>query len=143
MRFFWSFSNTDFRTLPSSGGTGVGVGGSVGGNRTRNNDFVLDGVDDNNKTVTGPPVYVSPEAVSNFTLLSNYYGAEFAHSAGGQFIAVTKAGTNDFHGSAFGFYSNKTFNALDTLEKDSGITRADEPRFDGGRFGGDFGGPII
>ncbi|HKV38814.1 MAG TPA: carboxypeptidase-like regulatory domain-containing protein, partial [Blastocatellia bacterium] len=129
--------------VESSGGAGIGVGGSVGGQRTRNNDFVLDGVDDNRKDVTGPLVYVSTEAVAQFSLLSNYYPAEFAHSTGGQFIAVTKSGSNLFHGSAFGFFSNKHFNALDTLLKDNGTTRATYPRFDEGRFGGDLGGPII
>ncbi|HKV39533.1 MAG TPA: carboxypeptidase-like regulatory domain-containing protein, partial [Blastocatellia bacterium] len=44
----------------SSGGVGVGTGGSVGGQRARNNNFVVDGVDNNDKSVTGPQVYVSP-----------------------------------------------------------------------------------
>jgi hypothetical protein len=136
--------------VTTSGGVGVGVGGSVGGQRSRNNDFVVDGVDDNNKTVTGPEVYVSPEAVGEFSLLSNYYPAEFAHSTGGQFIIATKAGTNGFHGSAYGFFENRHLDALNTLDKEAGITRdtspsnpLPNPRFDAGRFGGSFGGPII
>ncbi|MGH9764218.1 MAG: carboxypeptidase-like regulatory domain-containing protein, partial [Blastocatellia bacterium] len=107
----------------SSGGVGVGVGGSVGGQRARNNDFVVDGVDNNDKSVTGPQVYVSPEAVSEFSLLSNQYQAEFAHSTGGQFITVTKSGTNSYHGSVYGFFQNRHLNALDTLQKEAGITR--------------------
>jgi hypothetical protein len=134
----------------SSGGVGVGTGGSVGGQRARNNNFVLDGVDNNDKSVTGPQVYISPEAVAEFSLLSNQYGAEFARSTGGQFITVTKSGTNSFHGSVFGFFQNRHLNALDTLQKAQGITRDTaitdpfaNPRFDFGRFGGDIGGPII
>jgi len=134
----------------SSGGVGVGTGGSVGGQRARNNNFVLDGVDNNDKAVTGPQVYISPEAVAEFSLLSNQYQAEFARSTGGQFITVTKSGTNAFHGSAYGFFENRHLNALDTLLKIQGITRDTSPsnpfpnpRFDQGRFGGDISGPII
>jgi len=131
--------------VSTSGGVGVGTGGSVGGQRPRNNNFIVDGVDNNDKAVTGPQVYVSPDTVSEFSLLSNQYSAEFAHSTGGQFITVTKSGTNDYHGSAYGFFRNRHLNALDSLIKTSvpGVTRADNPRFDYGRFGGNIGGPII
>src|SRR5262249_61105639 len=76
--------------VTTSGGIGVGTGGSVGGQRPRNNNFVVDGIDNNDKKITGPQVYISPESVSEFTLLSNQYSAEFARSTGGQFITVTK-----------------------------------------------------
>jgi hypothetical protein len=134
----------------STGGVGVGTGGSVGGQRARNNNFVVDGVDNNDKSVTGPQVYVSPEAVQEFSLLSNQYSAEFARSTGGQFITTTKSGTNSFHGTAYGFFENRHLNALDTQQIAAGITRDTSPsnpnpnpRFDYGRFGGNFGGPII
>lgn len=136
--------------VTSSGGIGVGTGGSIGGQRPRNNNFVVDGVDNNDKAVTGPQVYVSPEAVAEFSLLSNQYSAEFARSTGGQFITITKSGTNQFHGTAFAFFQNRHLNALDTLLKANGITRDTavgnpngNPRSDYGRFGGNFGGPII
>jgi hypothetical protein len=134
----------------SSGGVGVGTGGSVGGQRARNNNFVVDGIDNNDKSLTGPQVYISPEAVSEFSLLSNQYQAEFARSTGGQFITVTKSGTNSFHGSAYSFFLNRHLNALDTQAKAAGVTRDTSisdpnanPRFDNGRFGGNIGGPII
>ncbi|HZS43511.1 MAG TPA: carboxypeptidase regulatory-like domain-containing protein [Blastocatellia bacterium] len=127
----------------SSGGVGVGTGGSVGGQRPRNNDFIVDGVDNNDKTVTGPQVYVSPETVSEFTLLQNNYSAEYGRSTGGQFITVTKSGTNEFHGTAFSFFRNRHLNAMDTLDKQAGLTRETNPRSDYGRFGANVGGPII
>jgi hypothetical protein len=129
--------------VTSSGGVGVGTGGSIGGQRPRNNNFVVDGVDNNDKAVTGPQVYVSPEAVAEFSLLSNQYSAEFARSTGGQFITITKSGTNQFHGTAFAFFQNKNLNALDTLLIANGITRDTNPRSDYGRFGGNLGGPIF
>src|SRR5258708_3330729 len=120
--------------VSSTGGVGVGQGGSVGGQRPRNNNFVIDGVDNNDKAVTGPQVYISPETVSEFSLLSNQFSAEFSHSTGGQFIAVSKSGTNNYHGSAYAFLRNRHLNAMDSLDKASGFTRQDQPRADYGRF---------
>ncbi len=135
--------------VSSSGGLGVGTGGSIGGQRPRNNNFVVDGVDNNDKSVTGPQIYVSPEVVSEFSLLTNQYSAEFARSTGGQFITVTKSGSNELHGTAYGFFQNRHLNALDTLQKTAGVTRCTtlgndlcNPRYDFGRFGGNLGGPV-
>src|SRR5215208_3630258 len=134
--------------VASAGGVGVGTGGSVGGQRPRNNNFMLDGVDNNRKDVTGPTVYISPENVAEFSLLQNQFSAEFGRSNGGQFITVTKSGANELHGSAFGFIRNRYFNALDTLQKAAGITRNRSdgdlfmPRSDFFRGGFNIGGPV-
>jgi len=128
--------------VSSSGGVGLGTGGSVGGQRPRNNDFIVDGIDNNDKTVSGPQIYVSPESVAEFNVLTNQASAEFARSTGGQFITVTKSGGNDFHGSAFEFFRNKKLNALDNLEKLAGDTRDTNPRYDQNRYGFNIGGPL-
>ncbi len=135
--------------VSSSGGAGVGSGGSVGGMRARNNNFMVDGVDNNDKSVTGPQVYVSPEVVAEFSLLQNQFSAEFARSNGGQFLTVTKSGSNDFHGSAYGFVRNRYLNALDTRQIEEGFVRERNipgtqflPRFDLFRGGGNLGGPV-
>lgn len=134
--------------VSSSGGVGVGSGGSVGGQRPRNNNFVVDGIDNNDKSVTGPQVFISPDTISEFSLLQNQYSAEFARSTGGQFIVTTKSGTNDFHGEAYDYFRNRKLNALDTLQKNSGVTRSlsngdnSLPRFDRNRYGFNIGGPV-
>lgn len=135
--------------VSTSGGVGVGTGGSVGGQRPRNNNFVVDGIDNNDKSVTGPQVYISPESVAEFSLLSNQYSAEFARSTGGQFITITKSGTNEFHGTGYSFFRNRRLNAIDTQDKLTGIrdcyTAGDptcKPRDDYGRFGFNIGGPM-
>ena len=134
--------------VTSSGGVGVGTGGSVGGQRPRNNNFMVDGVDNNDKAVTGPQSYISPEEVAEFTLLQNQFSAEFARSNGGNFLTVTKSGTNDFHGTGYGFFRNRYLNALDTIQKNAGITRdkasGDKfmPRSDYFRGGFNIGGPL-
>lgn len=135
--------------VSSSGGVGVGSGGSIGGQRPRNNNFMVDGVDNNDKSVTGPQVYVSPEVVAEFSLLQNQFSAEFGRSNGGQFLTVTKSGTNDYHGSVYGFVRNRFLNALDTRQKEEGFVRERNvpgtqflPRFDLFRGGANIGGPI-
>ena len=135
--------------VTSSGGVGVGVGGSVGGQRPRDNNFILDGVDNNDKAVTGPQSYISPEEVAEFSLMANQFSAEFGRSNGGNFITVTKSGTNDFHGTFYGFFRNRYLNSLDTLQKNAGVTRdkADGdlfmPRSDFFRGGYNLGGPVF
>ncbi len=135
--------------VSTSGGVGVGVGGSVGGQRPRNNNFVVDGIDNNDKAVTGPQVYISPDSVAEFSLLQNQYSAEFARSTGGQFITVTKSGTNQYHGTAYSNFRNRHLNALDNQDILKGIKRCytlgDDtcmPRNDFGRFGFNVGGPL-
>jgi hypothetical protein len=135
--------------VASAGGVGVGSGGSIGGQRPRNNNFMVDGVDNNNKSVTGPQVYISPEVVAEFSLLQNQFSAEFARSNGGQFLTVTKSGSNDYHGSLYGFFRNRYLNALDTRQKDENFVREQNvpgtqflPRFDLFRGGANIGGPI-
>jgi len=136
--------------VSTAGGVGVGSGGSVGGQRPRNNNFMVDGVDNNDKSITGPQVYVSPEVVAEFSLLQNQFSAEFARSNGGQFLTVTKSGTNDYHGSIYGFVRNRYLNALDARQIEDGFVRERDvpgtqylPRLDFFRGGGNLGGPII
>ncbi len=120
---------------------GDGVGPSVGGQRPRDNNFTVEGVDNNNKTVTGALITVPPEAVENFTLLSNQFNSEFGHSSGGQFNTTVKTGTNSFHGSVYEYFRNRNLNAVDQTWVQQGLTT--NPRFDSNRFGGTLGGPII
>jgi hypothetical protein len=122
----------------------TGVGGSVGGTRPRDNNFTVDGVDDNNLGVTGPNSTVIPDAVAEFSLLTNQFGAEYGHSAGGQFSLVTKTGTNNWHGSGEWYLQNRNLNSLDNLTKSIiPSLLPGKPAYDNNRFGGTVGGPII
>jgi hypothetical protein len=125
----------------TSGGVGVGSGPSVGGQRPRNNNFTIEGVDNNNKGVTGPLVAVPNDAVAEFSLLQNQFSPEFGHSSGGQFNTVVKSGTNSFHGLAYVYNANRNYDAFDSLNGVGGLTS--NPRFDNNRFGGQIGGPVL
>jgi hypothetical protein len=126
--------------VTSSGGAGYGMGPSVGGQRPTNNNFTIEGVDNNDLSVTGPVVSVPNDAVAEFSMLQNQFSSDFGHSSGGQFNEVVKSGTNQFHGEAYEYLENKNFNAADTLSAVLG--NPPHPRFDDNRFGGNFGGPI-
>jgi outer membrane receptor protein involved in Fe transport len=124
----------------------TGIGGSVGGTRPRDNNFTVDGVDDNNLGVTGNNSTVIPDAVAEFNLTTNQFSAEYGHSAGGQFSLVTKTGTNNWHGSGEWYNQNRNYNSLDNLTKsaiDVQHTLPGQPAFDNNRFGGTIGGPIV
>lgn len=132
--------------VATSGGIGAGAGPSVGGQRPRNNNFTIDGIDNNDKTVTGPSLIVPNDAVQEFTVLENVFSPEFGHSNGGQFNQVVKSGTNTFHGMAYEYLKNRNLNAIDATVARPAIEAGQvpkNPRFDNNRFGGQVGGPIL
>ena len=126
--------------VASAGGIGVGAGPSVGGQRPRNNNFTIEGVDNNRKDITGPNAAVPSESVAEFTLLQNQFQAEFGHSSGGQFNTIVKSGTNQIHGELYEYVENRNLDAEDQTFKTQGILT--NPRFDRNHLGGNIGGPI-
>ena len=139
----------------SSGGVGAGTGPSISGQRPRNNNFEIDGIDNNSKGVTGPLLYVPNEAVQQFVLLENIYSAQYGHSTGGQFDSLIATGTNSVHGNVYEYFQNRNLNAVTSSQ---GIADAAgqinpatgalggphfNPRNDFNRYGGSLGGPII
>lgn len=133
--------------VSSSGGVGQGTGPAVGGQRPTDNNYTIEGIDNNDKSVPGPLVYVPSDAVSQFTTLQNQYSAEYGHSNGGQFNQVIKSGTNHFHGIVYEYSQNRNYNAIDAgtarAEYGSGVITPSNPRYDDNRFGGQVGGPIF
>lgn len=126
--------------VSTSGGAGYGMGPSVGGQRPTNNNFTIEGVDNNSLSVTGPVVMVPNDAVAEFSMLENQFSPDFGHSSGGQFNQVVKSGTNSFHGELYEYFENRNLDAADNLNFVQGNPL--HPRFDDNRFGGNFGGPI-
>ena len=126
--------------VSTSGSVGAGSGPSVGGQRPRNNNFTIEGIDNNNKAITGPLVFVPNDAVSEFTVLQNQFAPQFGHSSGGQFNQVVKSGTNQYHGTVYEYFRNRDMNAADQQSEVSGTPL--HPRYDQSRLGATFGGPI-
>lgn len=133
--------------VATSGGLGAGTGPSVSGQRPRNNNFTIEGIDNNSKSVTGPLLYVPNDAVGQFTVLQNMFSPEYGHSTGGQFNELIVSGTNQVHGRLYEYFDNRKLNAVDTLQANSniasGLDRGFKPRYDFNRYGGQLGGPIL
>lgn len=126
--------------VASGGGIGIGIGPSIGGQRPRNNNFEIEGIDNNNKAVTGPLVYVPNDAVGDFSLITNQFSPEFGHSAGGQFNTNVTSGTNTFHGKVYEYLQNRNLNAA---SGPAGGKVFPIPGYDNNRYGGEIGGPIL
>jgi hypothetical protein len=127
--------------VASNGGLNVGTGPSIGGQRPRNNNFTIEGVDNNFRSVTGAGLAVPNDATEEVTLLQNQFSAEFGHSSGGQFNVIVRSGGNTVHGSAYEYFQNRDLNAIDQLFANAGILT--KTRFDQNRIGGTIGGPIV
>jgi outer membrane receptor protein involved in Fe transport len=118
------------------GSTGI----SANGQRARNNNFTIDGSDNNDLSVTISTVDVVPEGVGEFQVQTNPYNVEVGRNSGAQINVITRSGTNDFHGDVFDYYRGSRLNALDNIEKSAGLTRPS--RFVRNQFGFTIGGPL-
>ncbi|MFQ5739828.1 MAG: TonB-dependent receptor domain-containing protein [Acidobacteriota bacterium] len=129
--------------ITSGRGSGIGgangTGGSINasGNRSRGNNFSLDGVS-NNDPVSGGVATVSPnpDMVAEFRIQNNNFSAEYGRNNGAIINVITKSGSNDFHGSAWWFHRNDALDARETFDTDIAPLRRHQGGFS-------IGGPII
>ena len=82
---------------------------NISGARARSNMISVDGADAVDNSVNGIRSTVSQEDVQEFQMILSNYNAEYGRATGGVVNIVTKSGTNDFHGDAFGYLRNKSF----------------------------------
>jgi outer membrane receptor protein involved in Fe transport len=109
---------------------------SFGGQRDLNNSVTVDGADNINTATGSQRATPSQEAVSEFRVVNNSFGAEYGRALGGIVNIVTKSGTNDLHGSLYEYLMNDAFNA-DNLLGQPGFNT-----FRQNQFGGTLGGPL-
>jgi carboxypeptidase family protein len=127
-----------------SGQTGFasGTNFSSNGMRVRSNNFMIDGQDSNDPSVTGRQQPINnTDTVQEVRLITNQFAAEFGRAAGSIVNVVTKSGTNAYHGSAFVFHNGEAFNSRSNLDKAAGRTSA--PERNENQWGGSAGGPIV
>ena len=122
---------------------GTGVRASFAGARPYQTGFLLDGTDISTKSNFRTPgsaagVTLGVDTVREFQVLLNSFSAEFGNAAGGVINAVTRSGTNDFHGSAFEFHRNSKFDAPNYFDPGD-----DAPPFTRNQFGFTVGGPVV
>ena len=110
------------------------------GSRFRDNQILLDGVSNNNDRQGGrTTITLNPDAVEQFRIVTNNLSAEYGRSAGALISVVSRAGTNDLHGTAFWFLRNDNLDASNTFEARAGA----QPEFKRNQFGATLGGPVI
>lgn len=121
---------------------GVTAGGIlVGGQRPDTNSFHIDGVDNNNRYLHTPMVYVSPEATTEFVAIQQPLEAQLGHAVGAQVNTIIRTGSNQLHGQFYDFLQNRNLDAIDQRYTALGLT--DNPRYDQNRMGGSIGTPVI
>ena len=113
---------------------------SANGQRARDNNFMLDGVDNNETWLQTVVIFPSVDALDEFKLQTSTYSAEFGRSLGGVVNLQIKSGTNVTHGSVFEFHRNDAFDANNFFNNRAGRAK---PDFKQNQFGGTIGGAII
>ena len=117
------------------------AGFSVNGSRSRNNNFMLDGVDNNDTGVPGSPsgiVAINPDSTQEFRVISNDFNAEYGRNTGAIIDIVTRSGTNHFHGDAYWFGRYNALGARNFFNRDP------DPQdpYVRNQFGYSVGGPV-
>ena len=98
----------------------------------------MDGGDNTDDTIGRALQNYSIENVQEFKIQTQNYNAELGRSSGGVLTVVTKTGTNELHGSAFGFGRNDSLNSITESEERAGGNKQDYSR---GQYGGSAGAP--
>ena len=136
---------TSIRTQPAVGAgdrgqRGFGTQMTVNGGRPAQNNYRLDGTSINDYSNSAPGSVLGADlgsdAVSEFSVLSSTYPAEYGRSSGGVINAITRSGTNEFHGSVYEFLRNSALDASNFFD-------TKKPPFKRNQFGVTAGGPIV
>ena len=115
---------------------------AVNGSRPRSNNFMIDGVENNDISIAGPAFTISnPDAVQEVSIQTGDFSAEFGRAGGAVVNQVTKSGTNALHGTGTYVYTGSALDALNNQQIESGITRT--PRAVENIPDFTIGGPVI
>jgi hypothetical protein len=127
-------SSGQYATLPVSGNLNAGSL-SVSGGRESANGFMVNGANVEEGTYMGTSVVPNLDSIAEFRILTNNFDAEYGNYSGGQVNAITKSGSNAYHGDLFDFLRNTDLDARNYLSPTRGT-------FIQNQFGGTAGGPI-
>jgi hypothetical protein len=123
------------------GNRGFGQQLTISGARPQQNNYRLDGISLNDYANGGPGSVLGGslgvDAIQEFSVLTSNYSAEYGKTSGGVVNAVTRSGTNAFHGNAYEFLRNSALDARNFFDTSK------IPPFKRNQFGGSIGGPIL
>ncbi len=142
------------RYSEEGGATALGRTGGVNvhGNRSLQNNFMLDGVDNNtistnlqelSTQVSRPSI----DSIEEFKVVTSPYSAEYGRSPGAAISVTTKSGTNSFRGALYDYFRDERFDSNtyfnEGFRKERGLATLPKPANDQNQFGGSLGGPIV
>jgi Carboxypeptidase regulatory-like domain len=131
-------------TQPGGQLRGLGTQMTVDGNRPTQNVYRLNGIIMNDYSNAGPGnvlgANMGVDAIQEFSVLTTNYSGEYGFTSGGVINAVTKSGTNQFHGDAYEFLRNSALDGAEYFENFFGLGKG---QFRRNQFGGSLGGPVI
>lgn len=134
------------RDMAPTIGPAPNSGLSIGGARARGNMVSVDGADAVDNSVNGIRSTISQEGVQEFQLILSNYNAEYGRATGGVVNIVTKSGSNEFHGDAFGYFRNKAFQARNAfsgqIDPTTGALDPVKQAYTRTQSGLTFGGPL-
>jgi outer membrane receptor protein involved in Fe transport len=116
---------------------------SVNGDNGRNVNVTVNGVDNKDNTVGGPVMQLPLEAVQEFVISTQRFSAVNGRSEGAAINMITKQGTNNYHGSIFGFFRDTNLNTDEKDPTGTGGTQSSHPSYTRQQFGGSIGGPFL
>lgn len=114
---------------------------AVNGSRSRDNNFIIDSVDNNEPLFGGAATqFTNTDAFSEYSIITSEYKAEYGRNSGSVVNIITERGGNQWHGSAFWFAQNDALNARNLVEQVAGLTHPAHYR--GDFAGATLGGPL-
>lgn len=126
---------------PLAGGFVQGPEFSVNGLRARANNQLIDGLDNNDNSISGQSyIPILRDGYNQVAVLQSNYSAEFGRAGAAVVNIVTRSGSNEFHGSAYDIINNSAFNSLTASQRADGTTK---PVVTENTFGFSLGGPIV
>src|SRR5262245_29206656 len=135
------------RYSEQGGGTSFGRTGGINvhGARALQNNFLLDGVDNNSisenvQELTTQVSRPSVDAIQEFKVVTSPYSAEYGRSPGAAVSVSTKSGTNGFHGTGYEYFRNQAMDSIDYFSERAG---ASVPNNNQNQYGGNLGGPVV
>jgi len=139
----------DTQSASSLGNTGRvnrgwGTQLTVAGARPQQNNYRLDGISINDYSGGGPGnnpgANLGVEAIEEYSVVSANPSAEYGKTSGGVFNAITRSGTNEYHGSVYEFFRNSALDAANFIDNE---TLTPKPPFTRNQFGVSLGGPLV